>query len=72
MEEQNSISNNFFQIGNSFAYEIRGKFDLDTRTIDAGIVLKLDEDEFDLHEYAYLDGKNVKMRADRITVEFVD
>ena len=64
--------NGFNQIDNSFAYYIRGKFDLESRTLDAGILIKFDEDEFDLHDSSYLDGKNVEIRVDRIKIEFID
>jgi hypothetical protein len=72
MKEVKECMNGFNQIDNSFAYYIRGKFDLESRTLDAGILIKFDEDEFDLHDSSYLDGKNVEIRVDRIKIEFID
>lgn len=71
MKEVEECLNGFSQIDNSFAYYIRGNFDLESRTLDAGILIKFDEDEFDLHDNSYLDGKNVEIRVDRIKIEFI-
>lgn len=61
----------FSQIDNTLGYYIRGKFDLDSRTMDAGIRIQFNEDEFDLHDYSYWDGKNVEIRVDRINIELI-
>lgn len=50
MKEVKECVNGFSQIDNSFAYYIRGKFDLDLRILDAGILIEFDIDEFDLHD----------------------
>ncbi len=72
MKEVKESLNGFSQIDNSFAYYIRGKFDLESRTLDVGVLIEFDEDEFDLHDNSYLDGKNVEIRVDRIKIEFID
>lgn len=72
MKETKECLSGFNQIDNSFAYYIRGKFDLESRTLDAGILIEFDEDEVDLHDNSYLDGKNVEIRVDRIKIEFID
>lgn len=70
MKEVKECVNGFSQIDNSFAYYIRGKFDLDLRILDAGILIEFDIDEFDLHDNSYLDGKSVEIRVDRLKIEF--
>ncbi|QOJ81707.1 hypothetical protein [Bacillus subtilis] len=55
------------QIGLGYQYYIRGILQEDS--IDAGIVLT-DEDEY-FSEYPYLIGKNVEMKVDRISIEFL-
>ncbi|CVK19388.1 hypothetical protein [Sporomusa sphaeroides] len=70
MKETADSSNSFKQIGSTFAYCIRGKFDLDSRILDAGIQIRFDEDEVDLHDYGYLDGRYVEIKVDRIDIEF--
>ncbi|WP_339246445.1 hypothetical protein NYE53_19910 [Bacillus sp. FSL R5-0523] len=55
------------RIGLGYQYYIRGVLQEDS--IDAGIVLT-DEDEY-FSEYPYLIGKNVEMKVDRISVEFL-
>lgn len=70
MREIADSSNSFRQIGSTFAYYIQGKFDLDSRVLDAGVQIQFDEDEVDLHDYGYLDGKYVEIKADRIDIEF--
>lgn len=72
MKEQKATSNNFRQIEDSFAYHIYGKFNLESRIIDAGLLIEFDKDEIDLHDYSYLDGKDVELSVDRITVDFID
>ncbi|MDR2940783.1 MAG: hypothetical protein LBV08_10785 [Clostridiales bacterium] len=61
----------FEQINDTFAYFIYGKFDFDSRTIDAGAVIEFDQDEVDLSDYSYLDGKYISAKVDRITLAFV-
>ena len=58
------------QIDDSFAHNIYGKFNFNSRTIAAGISVVFDKDEVDLFDYAYLDGKYVCARVDRITLAF--
>lgn len=70
MREIAATANGFRQIGSSFAYYIQGKFDLDSRILEAGVQIPFDRDEVDLHDYGYLDGKYVEIRVDRIDVEF--
>lgn len=72
MKEVKEYLNGFSRIDNSFAYYIRGRFDLESRTLDAGFLIRFDEDEFDLHDNSYLDGKNVEIKVDRINIEFID
>lgn len=73
MTEQKCTSNTgFTQRNNSFAYTFCGKFDFDSHTVDAGLQIKFEEDEFDLHDFAYLDGKYVEFEVDRITVSFLN
>jgi hypothetical protein len=60
----------FEQIGDSFAYNIYEKFDFDARAINAGITIVFNEDDVDLFDYAYLDGKYVCVKVDRITLAF--
>lgn len=55
------------RIGLGYQYYIRGVLQEDS--IDAGIVLT-DEDEY-FSEYPYLIGKNVEMKVDRISIEFL-
>ena len=60
----------FKQINGSFAYSICGKFDYNSHSIDAGIVIEFDLDEVDLFDYSYLDGKYVSIKVDRISLGF--
>ncbi|MEC1606562.1 hypothetical protein [Bacillus halotolerans] len=55
------------RIGLGYQYYIRGVLQEDS--IDAGIVLT-DEDEY-FYEYPHLIGKNVEMKVDRISIEFL-
>ncbi|MCY7806165.1 hypothetical protein P8840_12345 [Bacillus spizizenii] len=55
------------RIGLGYQYYIRGILLEDS--IDAGIVLT-DEDEY-FSEYPHLIGKNVEMKVDRISIEFL-
>ncbi|UUH70358.1 hypothetical protein [Bacillus subtilis] len=55
------------RIGLGYQYYIREVLQEDS--IDAGIVLT-DEDEY-FSEYPYLIGKNVEMKVDRISIEFL-
>lgn len=55
------------RIGLGYQYYIRGILQEDS--IDAGIVLT-DEDEY-FSEYPHLIGKNVEMKVDRISIEFL-
>gem|GEM_PF-3370968 len=71
MVENEDASIGFKQIGNSFSYIISWRFDLATRSIDAGITICFDEDEVDFHDYAYLDGKNVSVKVDRLEISFM-
>jgi hypothetical protein len=71
MREQNTSMFTFQQIDNSFAYFIYGTFDFDAHVIDAGGV-KLEFDADEISDYAYLDGKSVVVRIDRITVNFIN
>lgn len=68
MKEQAVQTIGFEQI-NAFAYSIFGKFSLDSQTVDAGIPIRFDQDY--LYDYAYLDGKYVSVRVDRINLSFV-
>lgn len=70
MREISDSSNSFRQVGSTFAYYIQGKFDLNSRILDAGVQIQFDEDEVDLHDYGYLDGKYVEIKVDRINIEF--
>lgn len=58
------------RIDSSFAYMIRGKFDANEETVDAGIKFKLDRDYLD--GYWYLDGKFVEFKVDRISIKFLE
>lgn len=57
------------QIGDSFSYLIRGTLNIDTGTIDAGILFDVDR-EF-LFDYGYLHNQNVQIRVDRLSVDFI-
>lgn len=59
----------FEQINDSFAYFIYGKFDFDSHTIDAGILIEFDL--ANLYDYSYLDEKFVRVRVDRISANFI-
>ena len=72
MKEEKMIFANFRQIKDTFAYNIYGKFNFESHIIDAGLLIEFDKDEVDLFDYSYLDGKNVELSVDRISVEFVD
>ena len=69
MKEQDEEITGFKQIGDSFAYIIRGKLEFDTHTIDAGLLMEFDPSE--LSDYSYLDGKYVSARVDRIALDFI-
>ncbi|TVX92502.1 hypothetical protein [Paenibacillus agilis] len=57
------------QIEDGFAHLIRGMLDIDSATIDAGILFEIDR-EF-LFDYGYLHNQNVQIRVDRITADFI-
>lgn len=54
------------RIGNNFSYWITGR--LDKGEVDCGIRF---EDEILLSNYGYMDGKLIKLKVDRIDVEFL-
>jgi len=68
MEARNNQEFGFEQIDDSYAYRVCGKFDYDSRTIDAGVIIQFDENEVDLFDFAYLDGKFVCAKIDRIVL----
>lgn len=69
VEELENESVGFERIGDTFAYWIKGRLDIDRGVIDCGIRF---EDEFLLPDYGYLDGKFIRLKVDRIDVEFLE
>ena len=57
------------QIEDSFAYSIRGILNVDSGTIDAGILFEVDREL--LFDYGYLHNQYVQMRVDRLSVDFI-
>ncbi|WP_214824122.1 hypothetical protein [Exiguobacterium algae] len=57
------------QIGDSFSYYIIGTLNIDNGTIDTGILFEIDG-EF-LFDYGYLHNQNVRIRVDRLSVNFI-
>ncbi|QEI11192.1 hypothetical protein [Cellvibrio japonicus] len=55
------------RIGSSFSYWIQGR--LERGVIDCGIQF---EDEVLFSDYGYLDGKFIRLKVDRIDVEFLE
>lgn len=60
------------QINNSFEYIISGRFCFEEYSIDCGILIDIDPMEVDLTDFAYLDNKNISLKVNRITLEFID
>lgn len=69
MQEIQEPKTGFEAIKSSFAYFVKGKFNAEERTIDAGIKVQIDESY--LIDYGYLDGKYVQIRVDRININFL-
>jgi hypothetical protein len=57
------------QIEDSFSHFIRGILNIDSGTIDAGILFEIDK-EF-LFDYGYLHNQYVQLRVDRLSVDFI-
>lgn len=70
LKEMDSPLKEFKRIGNSFAYIIRGYFDAEEQTIDAGIKVELDSEYLDGHWY--LHSKYIEITVDRISVTFIE
>ncbi|GAB6085906.1 hypothetical protein [Alkaliphilus crotonatoxidans] len=70
MQKIEQLDMGFYRIDNSFAYFIRGYFDFDKRTINAGLIVELEEEMVD--GLAYFDGCYVQIRVDRINIDFLN
>lgn len=57
------------QIEDSFSHFIRGFLNIDSGTIDAGIIFEVDR-EF-LFDYGYLNNQYVQIQVDRLSVDFI-
>lgn len=65
--EQQGKEKQFYRDGNSFAYEISGLL-TEHGILDANILI---EDEV-FEDYRYMYGKYVKIKVDRISLEFIE
>ncbi|MCD7034266.1 hypothetical protein LRR81_08470 [Metabacillus sp. GX 13764] len=69
ISKSNSEEKGIEQIGDSFSYFIKGTLNIDKGTIDAGILFEIDS-EF-LFDHGYLHEENVRIRVDRLSVDFI-
>ena len=70
LEMQEIVENKkeLYRIGNSYSYYIRGILDVDALKIHS--ILDIDLEKEDIYDYAYLDGKYIEIKVQRLNINF--
>lgn len=70
IEEISNGIEGFSPVNNSFSYFLCGVYNADKQSVNVGF--DIDLSDADLYDFAFLDGKNVKILISRFDIELID